>query len=455
MLLAWLERHQRSVLTLALLLALAGLVAAFSLPIGLYPQTDFPRVRIMVATGSQPAVQMVQQVTQPIEQAVRAVPGVVDVNSTTSRGSAEILVDFSWGTDMNVGTGAVNAAIAQLLPSLPTGTNYQVLHMDPTVFPFMAFALTSDKVPPATLHDIANLRLVPLLSGVPGVGQVQVQGGDTGEIEVEADPARLSSYHLTLGDLSKAIENANVLQAVGQVTDHNLLYLLMANNPLQSVANVKAVVVRGGPGGVVRLSDVASVRFAAMPQLFRVSADGKQAVTVLLFLQRGGNMVTVAGAARATLAAFAPHLPPGISVRTWYDQSTLVTDSALSVRDAILIGVLLAGLVLFAFLRNLRVTLLALLVVPAALAAAVLVLSLMGLSFNIMTLGGLAASVGLVIDDVIVMIEHLAKYSSGKLGRGWVMGAGARFWRPLAGSSAATLLVFAGFGICVAAGALA
>ncbi len=446
MLQVWLERHRRSALSLAFLVAVAGLWSAFSLPIGLYPHADFPRVRVMVDTGSQPAQQMVAQVTQPIEQAVRAVPGVVDVNSTTSRGSAEILVDFSWGTRMTGATQAVQGAIAQLLPSLPAGTSYQVLHMDPTVFPFLAFALTSDKVAPVTLQDLARLRLVPLLSGVPGVSQVQVQGGDTGEIEVQADPARLAAYHLTLTDLNNAIANANVLQAVGQVSDHDLLYLLMADNPLQSAADVARVVVRGGPGGVVRVGDVASVRLGAMPQLYRVSANGKQAVTVLLFLQPGGNMVAVAKAARAALRAFAPQLPPGIALSTWYDQSTLVTASAASVRDAIVIGVALAGLVLFAFLRDLRVTFLALLIVPAALSAAVLVLSVLGLGFNIMTLGGLAASVGLVIDDVIVMIEHLAKYSAGKLGHGWVMGAGALFWRPLTGSSAATLLVFAPLG---------
>ena len=214
------------------------------------------------------------------------------------------------------------------------------------------------------------------------------------------------------------------------------------------MAGVQAIVLRGGPGGVVHLSDVANVRLGAVPQLFSVSANGKQAVTLLLFQQPGSNMVAIARQASATLSGFAPQLPPGITLDKWYDQSTLVLAAAASVRDAILIGVVLAALVLLAFLRNLRVTLLAMLIVPAAMAAAVLVLSLLGMSFNIMTLGGLAASVGLVIDDVIVMIEHIARRSAtgGAKPRAWVLQAGAEFFRPLTGSSLATLIVFAPLG---------
>ena len=446
--LAWLEQHRRSFLALAAVLALGGIVAALSLPIGLYPQTNFPRVRITIDTGSQPAVQMVQQVTQPIEQAARAVPGVVDVSSTTSRGTGQIIIDFAWGTDMTAATLAVDSAVAQLLPSLPPGIGYSVLRMDPTVFPFMAYALTASGITPVRLQDIANTELVPLLSAVPGVARVQVQGGDTGEIEVRADPVRLAAYHLTLDDVGKAIAAAGALQSVGQVQDHDLLYLLMAGNPLQNVAGVKAIVLRGGPGGVVHLSDVADVRLGAVPQLFSVSANGKQAVTLLLFQQPGSDMVAIARRASTALAAFAPQLPPGITLDKWYDQSTLVLAAAGSVRDAILIGVVLAALVLLAFLRNMRVTLLAMLIVPAAMAAAVLVLFMLGMSFNIMTLGGLAASVGLVIDDVIVMIEHIARRSAteGAKPRAWVLQAGAEFFRPLTGSSSATLIVFVPLG---------
>ncbi len=445
---AWADRHRRSVLTLAAALAIAGIAAAASLPISLFPQTNFPRVRINIDTGSQPAQQMMLEVTQPIEQAARAVPGVVDVSSTTSRGSAQIVIDFAWGTDMTTATLGLNAAVAQLLPALPASTSYTVLRMDPTVFPFMAYALTSATVGQVQLRNIAQYRLVPLLSAIPGVARVQVQGGQAAEIEVDVDPHRLAAFHLTVADVSAAVAAANALQSVGRIEDHDRLYLLMSADALRGLQDVRNIVVRGGPAGVVRLDDVADVRDGVAPQFFDVSADGKQAVTVLLFQQRGSNSVAIAGAVRAALAGFAPNLPPGVALSTWYDQSTLVLAAASSVRDAILVGVVLAAFVLLFFLRSWRITMLAILVVPTSLAAAVLVLSLLGMNFNIMTLGGLAASVGLVIDDVIVMIEHIARRASGRsAGQGLhVLDAGAEFLAPLTGSSAATLIVFAPLG---------
>ncbi len=442
----WLNLHRRSVLILAAALAVAGIAAAVSLPISLFPQTNFPRVRITIDTGSQPARQMMLQVTQPIEQAARAVPGVVEVTSTTSRGAAQIVIDFAWGADMTTATLGVNAAVAQLLPSLPAGTNYTVLRMDPTVFPFMAYALTAPAVSQVRLQNIAQYQLVPLLSALPGVARVQVQGGSQAEIEVDVDPHRLAAFHLTLADVSAAVAAANALQSVGRVEDHDRLYLLMSTNALGGLRDVRDIVVRGGPAGVVRLGDVADVREGVTPQYFDVSANGKQAVTVLLFQQRGSSSVAIAGAVRDALAGFAPNLPPGVVLSKWYDQTTLVLAAASSVRDAILIGVVLAAFVLLFFLRSWRITLLAILVVPASLAASVLVLSLLGMSFNIMTLGGLAASVGLVIDDVIVMIEHIARRTGGGARDFRVLEAGAEFLPPLTGSSAATLIVFAPLG---------
>jgi CzcA family heavy metal efflux pump len=445
----WADSHRRSILTLAAALALAGVAAALSLPIGLYPDASFPRVRINIDAGSQPATQMVLQTTQPIEQEVRAVPGVVDLRSTTSRGSAQITVDFAWGTDMTAATLNVNAAMAQSVGSLPQGTSYTVLRMTPNVFPFMAYALTSPNVSQVQLQNIATYQMVPLLSAIPGIARVQVQGGDTGEIEVDADPRRLAAYHLTLDDLANALAAANTLQSAGRVEDHDRLYLLMADNALHGLDDVKQTVLRAGAGGVVRLQDVASVQQSVVPQFLGVDADGKRAATLLLYQQPGTDMVAIAGKVTQALAGFAPEIPPGVTLSKWYDQSELVLAAAGSVRDAILIGIVLAAIVLLVFLRSWRVTMLAITIVPASLAAAILVLSLFGMSFNIMTLGGLAASVGLVIDDVIVMIEHIARRSTAdepREGRLWVLRAGAEFFRPLTGSSAATLIVFVPLG---------
>ncbi|MCF3947584.1 efflux RND transporter permease subunit [Acidiphilium iwatense] len=442
----FLARHQRAILFLMASLALAGAVAAMSLPVGLFPRTSFPRVRVNIDAGARPAQQMVLQVTKPAEQALRAIPDVVSVRSSTSRGSAQIYVDFNWGQNMGHATTEVDAAIARKLPDFPPGTTYVVRRMDPTVFPIIAYAMTSHSISETRLRTIAQYHIVPVLTRIPGVAKVSVQGGTTPEVHVLVAPQRLAAMHVTLAQVEQAVSKSNVLAAVGRMADRDRLYLLVQNNTLNSVRAVKRIVVRAGPDGVVRLDQVATVRMGTVPVYYRVAQNGVPAVTLQVFQQPNGNAVAVDAAVRKALTAYKANLPHGVTLVKWYDQSRLVSAAAGSVRDAILIGVMLAGLVLIGFLRSWRVTLIALLVVPASMASAVLLLSLAGMSFNIMTLGGLAASVGLVIDDAIVMIEHVARragHAAGNAAKGAVLAAAAEFLPPLSGSSMATLIVFA------------
>ena len=445
---AWLQAHRRSLLFALALLAIAGIATGWGLPISLFPNVSFPRVVVSLDAGDRPAEQMAALVTLPVEQAVRRVPGLVDMQSTSSRGSAELSINFDWGTDMAQTTLQVDAAIAQLLPSLPPGTRSDVRRMDPTVFPIIAYSLTSDRQSPSELYDLAQYRLLPLLSGIPGVARVQVSGGARDEYRVVVDPARLAGYKLALSDLSKAIAASHVVQAVGRVEDHYKLYLVVVNQPIASVADVGRTVIASGPNGIVHLSDIARIERSSEPQWTRVTADGKDAVLLNIYQQPGSSSVGIAAEVRRQLAAFHDQLPPGVRLANWYDASVLVTDSAASVRDAILIGVLLAAATLFAFLRNWKITLIAVGMLPVVLACAVVLLGLFGMGFNIMTLGGMAAAVGLVIDDAIVMVEHIVR----RLGEtaaeappsasGGVMRAALEFARPLAGSSAATLVIF-------------
>jgi CzcA family heavy metal efflux pump len=443
---AFIERHARSIILVGIALAVAGMVSAISLPVGLFPQVAFPRVVVDLDAGSRPADQTALLVTRPVEEAIRTVPGVLDVRSASSRGAAQISVDFGWGRDMVGSTLQVDAAISQILPNLPPGTAYNVRRMDPTVFPIISYALLSDTVSPVALHDLAQYQIVPLLSSIAGLARVDVQGGATAEVEVLADPHRLAAYGLGLADLSDALAKANVLQAVGQLQDNHKLYLVTADHSINNTASIGDVVVRSDPAGIVRVRDVATVQNGVVPQWIRVVEDGKPAVLFNVYEQPDGNAVQIAAAVRAKLAAF--KLPPGVRMVNWYDQSELVTQSAGSVRDAVLIGLVLAALVLILFLRSWRVTLIAVLVVPATLASAVLVLSVLGMSFNIMTLGGIAAAVGLLIDDVIVMVEHIARRAGAATANGGVAGnsavlpASREFLRPLTGSSLATLIVF-------------
>ncbi|HET6236878.1 MAG TPA: efflux RND transporter permease subunit [Acetobacteraceae bacterium] len=443
---AFVERHARSILLVAIAVAVAGAVAARSLPVGLFPQVAFPRVVVDLDAGSRPADQMALLVTRPVEQAIRTVPGVQDVRSSSSRGAAQISIDFGWGRDMVASTLLVDAAIAQIMPDLPAGTGYNVRRMDPTVFPIISYALQSDTMSPIALRDLAQYQIVPLLSSIAGLARVDAQGGETAEVEVLADPHRLAAYGLGMTDLADAVTKGNVLQAVGQLQDNHKLYLVLADRSIGKTDAVGDVVVRSDPAGVVRVRDVATVRDGVVPQWIRVVEDGRPAVLFNVYEQPDGNAVQIAQAVQSKLASF--QLPSGVRLVNWYDQSQLVIQSAGSVRDAVLIGLVLAALVLMLFLRSGRVTLIAVLVVPATLAAAVLLLSLLGMSFNIMTLGGIAAAVGLLIDDVIVMVEHIARRAGAPSANGSIAGssavlpAGREFLRPLTASSLATLIVF-------------
>ncbi|MGN6705045.1 MAG: efflux RND transporter permease subunit [Rhodanobacter sp.] len=441
---AWMQRHRRSLLFLALMLALGGVASAVLMPVALFPNVAFPRVQLTLDAGDRPADQMAIEVTTPVEEAVRRVRGVREVRSTTSRGSADIAVRFDWGTDMAGALQEVNGAVSQVLPQLPAGTQLSSRRMDPTTFPVLAYSLRSHTVSPAALHDLAEYQLRPLLSGIDGVAHVDVQGGEVAEFHVDVDPGKLRALGLGMAEVTAAVTNAATIQAMGRVADHYKLYLLLADNQPRSVAALAGIVLRAGPRGVVRLGDVARVGIGHVPQWIKVNADGQDAVLLQVFQQPAGNSVQIAAAVKQRLAEFAPQMPAGVKVANWYDQTQLVTGAAGSVRDAILIGIVLAGLVLFGFLRNTRVILIALIVVPAVLAITVLLLRVLGMSFNMMTLGGMAAAVGLIIDDVVVMLEHIMRrlqQGDGELHRR-IAGAAAEFTRPLAGSSAATVVIF-------------
>lgn len=441
----WVAGHRRSLLFLMLLPTLAGVAAAFNLPVTLFPNVAFPRVRVSVDAGDRPAEQMVLQVTVPLEQALHGLLNVTDVRSTTSRGNAELSVNFTWGTDMIAATLQVETAIDRLMPQLPPGTAAVTRRMDPTVFPIIAYSLTAPNLSMTTVRDTALYRLRPLLVGVPGVARIGVSGGSDEEFQLLLSASRLVAYGLTLDDVAKAVSAANVLRAVGRLEDHYKLYLVISDDTLRDVEQLRRTAIKALPGGgIVTVGDVAEVRRSTAPVWTRVIADGEDAILLNVYQQPGGNSVDIAQAIKQRLQEIAPKLPPGIRIANWYDQSERVTASAASVRDAILIGAVLASLVLLGFLRSWRVTVIAAIVVPAALSATIGLLYALHMSFNIMTLGGMAAAVGLIIDDAIVMLEHIVtRLRRSDTAPAGVLAAAADFAKPLVGSSTATVIVFA------------
>jgi CzcA family heavy metal efflux pump len=442
----WSYRHARFLLSLIAVLAVAGATCALWLPVALFPQVSFPRIRINLDAGDRPAERMAIEVTTPVENSIRSIPGVRTLRSTTSRGSAEISVNFDWGEDMITALLEVESQVNKVLPTLPTGTTFNVIRMDPTVFPVIAYSITSDTHSLVELRDLAQYTLRPALATVPGVAQVAVQGGKVEEYEVVVNLPKLQSFGLTFNDVANALSAANVLVATGRVEQYGKLYLVISDTRFQNFADVGKTILKSTSDGTVSLTDVATIQSSSEPQWIRVTADGHDAVLFQIYQQPGGNTVQIAQGIKAKLRDLQKQIPEGVRISSWYDQSDLILGATNSARDCVLIGVGLAACVLLLFLRNLKITLFAAIAVPSVLSATVLLLYVLKMSFNIMTLGGLAAAVGLIIDDMIVMAEHIVRrvreQRSGAPKRPVLMAA-VEFTRPLAGSSAATIIIFA------------
>ncbi|MFA7496381.1 MAG: efflux RND transporter permease subunit, partial [Acidithiobacillus sp.] len=382
----WLQRHRRSLLFMLLVLVLAGLLVALKMPVALFPDITFPRIVVSADSGNMPIGQTQVAVTRPLEQALRAVPGVQRIRSTTARGAAEISVQFAWGTDMTSALLQVESAVNRVLPKLPPNTRFSARRMDPTVFPILGLSLTSDRLDPVALRHYAYYDLRPLLLAVHGVAQVDIQGGAQAEYQVIVDPMRLQSYGLSLADVESALANSNIITAVGRLQRHYRLYQILSESPLKNARDIGHTILKTGADGVVDLSDVAQIRPGTVPQWTTVTANGKPAVLVNIKQQLGANTVAIDHAIRTLLRRDAGSIPAGVKISTWYDQSQLITAAASSVRDAIFIGAALAALVLLAFLRNLRLTFIVAIVLPSVLLASVVILYVFHQSFNIMTL---------------------------------------------------------------------
>ena len=437
--------HARAIWLAMLLLTLGGVVGALGLPVSLFPHIDYPRVVVSIDAGDRDAAQMEAEITRPIEIALRSVSGVTQLRSTTSRGTAEVALNFSWGHDMIAATLATQGALATTLPDLPAGTRFDVRRSDPTIFPVYGVALTSKSLDQEALRQIAELQVRPALTAVAGVAAVDVLGGSPREFAVDLDLAQLSALGLSPDDVATALGKANSVRGVGRVEDRHRLYLVLVENRLASASDIEATPIRSGTTagtGLVTLGNIATVRSSAAPNYTLVTSNGQKAVLINVRQALNGDTVKVVKDVSARLDALG--LPPSVTVTPFYDQSELVTGAANAVRDAILLGALLAGLVLFVFLRSFRLMAITAAVLPAVLAATCLILFALGMHFDMMTLGGMAAAVGLIVDDAVVMLEHIMRRMQEGAAKDppEILNAAAEMARPLYGSTGATIVVF-------------
>ena len=440
----WTARHGKPIIFVILTLVAVGIYLALTIPVAVFPDTDFPRIIVGVDNGVAPIDQMLVTVTRPIEEALNTVQGVERVWSITSRGSVEVDVFFSWKVDMFRTLELVNAALARIQTSLPPTAKVTANRMTFAAFPIMGYSLTSDTVPMTRIWEMATYETKPRLNRLQGVSTVVIQGGQEPEFEVKPDPAKLVETQMTIPNILDAIGRSNLIDSPGLIESNHQLVLSLVSGQARTPVEISNIVVKTTPAGApIHIGDVASVTPSVKPVYTIVTANQKPAVLLNIYLQMDANTVEVANAVHADIELIRKALPRGVDIQPFYDQSEIVNGSIKSVRDAIVIGLVLASFIMVVFLRDWGTSLVAGLVIPATIAVTFIALRALGESFNLMTLGGLAAAVGLVIDDAIVVVENIVTHRDSGQTRAEAIRSAIREIRvPLVGSTVTPIVVF-------------
>lgn len=438
------RRQSRALLFTVAVLTASGIALMLHLPVSLFPDITFPRIVILADNGEEPPERMMVEVTRPLEEAASSVPGVQVVRSITGRGSTEISLGLEWGTNVQQTLQLLQGRIANVHNQLPASASIQAEQMTVSVFPVHGYSLTSETLDQVQLRDIALYQIRPALLRVKGVARVEIVGGDTREFRITVSPEKLMAYHLDIRQVADAIRKTNLLTSPGLVTTNYQLYLSLVSGQVHTFDEIRSIIVAMQNGVPVHIADLAEVTPSVADRYIRTTAHGREAVLVNILKQPTGSTVQIGQDVNAIVATL--KLPSGVDFENFYDQGNFINSSIRSTRDSIIVGIILAMMIIAVFLRNWRITIVMMLVVPATIASTFVCLSVVGLTINIMTLGGIAAAVGLIIDDAIVIVENIFKQSAHAKGThqtsSEVIGASIHNLMPaIIGSTACTIVI--------------
>jgi CzcA family heavy metal efflux pump len=443
----WVLGRPAALFLLIAVLCAAGVWSALHLPSSIFPAVTFPRIKVIAEAAEEPAAQLVPSVTRPLEEGLLRVPGIERVVSTTSRGSVELSAQFSWDTDVQLALQRVQSEIERARPDLPPEIRVDAEWMNTAIFPILGYALTSTTKSQAELRALAEFRLKPELNQIAGVAQVQVQGGRVREFQVRLDPERLTARRVSASDVVDAIRKNDVLASAGLVEANHELYLTLVTGKPASLADLARIPIPKAGAPPTVLADLGTVAPADAVSFVRTSAERQPAVLINVVRQPDASTLAIARGVEALFHSRPELLPEGVRRTTFYDQAEYVRASVLGVRDAILLGVGLAALVLLLYLRDWKLTAIAVATVPVTTAIVLLGLQVAGQTINLMTLGGLAAAVGLVADDAIVVVENIARHSETQGPQLAARSGLTEVLPPLTGSSLATIVIFLPFAL--------
>ncbi|MEO8762733.1 MAG: efflux RND transporter permease subunit [Ginsengibacter sp.] len=439
----------KSPLTVVLLMFIAGGLIAYSkLQTSLFPEITFPKIKVIAAAGLQPVDRMMVVVTRPLENALRQVPDLIDLRSTTSRGSCEISAYINWKANVDLSQQQINARIAEIRNMLPAEVNISVEKMNPSILPVMGYSVESHELSPIELKDLATYTIKPYLSQVPGVSEIRIIGGKSKEFWVKLDMRKMSSLSITPDAVANALGQTNFIKSNGYLSDYNHLYLTVTDASLQSLNALKKVVINNSPKRVIRLEDIADIEINEAVEYIKVNANGKEGLLVAVIKQPNSNLVDVSKQMEDKINELSKTLPKDVTIKPYYIQADFVNESVKSVTDSVWIGLALAIIVAVIFLRSFKASAAILITIPVTLGATLTVLYAIGYTMNIMTLGAIAAAIGLIIDDAIVVVEQIHRTHEEHPGddyRTVVHNAVHYLFPAMIGSSLSTIVIFIPF----------
>lgn len=437
-------RHRLAIIFITLAVCLGGVFSIFKMPSSVFPETEFPRCVILIDNGVMPADEMMATITRPIEEAMKDIPGTVQVRSATGRGSAEVNVFFNWEVSMVQSELYVLNRVSQLKASLPQTAKTTVWRLTFNAFPIIGVSLTSPKRQLTELWELARYDLKPRFLRIPGIARVDLVGGRAPEYHVIVDPLKLAAANLAMNDITSALEKGNLVEPAGFHMENYTLYLALVDGRVKNVQDIENFVVMMRDGHPVKIKDIARVERGPEPVFNVVTAQGRSAVLMNIRAQpTGSSILNIADELKSQLADLRKTLPPDMELSFYYDQSLLVRESVDSVWEAIVIGLLFAIIVLYLFLKSWGSVMTAIFVIPVSVLATVVVMLGAKLTFNLMTLGGIAAAIGLIIDDAIVVVEAIsARIAHGESRLKAIQGALSDILHPLIGSTLTPVVVF-------------
>lgn len=439
----------KSPLTVVLFVIIAGGLFAYGkLKTSLFPEITFPKIKIIADAGLQPVDRMMVTVTRPLENAIKRIPGLTTIRSTTSRGSCEISAYLEWSVNVDLSQQQIEARIAEIRNTLPPNVNITVEKMNPSILPVMGYSLESHVLSPIALKQLAVYTIKPFLSQVPGVSEIRIIGGKTKEYWVKLNPQKMSAMGVTPDSINAALNQTNFIKSNGYLSDYRYLYLTVTDASVQSLNELRNVVIRNNSKRVVRLQDIADIEVHEAVEYIKVNANGKEGLLIAVIKQPNSNLVDVSTQMKDKIVQLQDILPKGVTIKPYYIQADFVNTSVKSVTDSLWIGLALAIIVAIIFLRSFKASATILIIIPVTLGATLIVLYAIGYTLNIMTLGAIAAAIGLIIDDAIVVVEQIHRTHEENPDdeyKSIVQKAISYLFPAMVGSSVSTIVIFVPF----------